>query len=236
VLREEGEELLADNILLQSSRLAEASQQLLTQQREREAQAIVERYSWIGAGVIAVTPLPGLDLLGTAAVNAQMVVEIGQVYGVAMSRDQGQQLALSLGRTLASLGVVKGGAGLIASALSLNLPALLASKAVQAVTAAWLTRLAGRSFITYFSQQQDWGDGGMGEVVRKHFDLQRRDLDLRRFLEAALARVVEPLTGKERQLPPRQGPRQGAAAADPDGPAAAPSAGKPEQWPPTGPL
>jgi hypothetical protein len=153
-----------------------------------------------------------------------------------MSRDQGQQLALSLGRTLASLGVVKGGAGLIASALSLNLPALLASKAVQAVTAAWLTRLAGRSFITYFSQQQDWGDGGMGEVVRKHFDLQRRDLDLRRFLEAALARVVEPLTGKERQLPPRQGPRQGAAAADPDGPAAAPSAGKPEQWPPTGPL
>ena len=64
--------------------------------------AVVERYGWIGAGVIAVTPLPGVDLLATAAVNAQMVVEIAQVYGVSISREQGQQLALSLGRTLAS--------------------------------------------------------------------------------------------------------------------------------------
>ena len=109
VLRADGEELLADNILLQSSRLAETSQGLLDRQRGLQAMAVVERYGWIGAGVIAVTPLPGVDLLATAAVNAQMVVEIAQVYGVSISREQGQQLALSLGRTLASLGVVKGG-------------------------------------------------------------------------------------------------------------------------------
>ncbi len=36
------------------------------------------RYQWIGAGVIACTPLPVVDMLATAAVNAQMVVEIGQ--------------------------------------------------------------------------------------------------------------------------------------------------------------
>ena len=104
VLRADGEELLADNILLQSSRLAETSQGLLDRQRGLQAMAVVERYGWIGAGVIAVTPLPGVDLLATAAVNAQMVVEIAQVYGVSISREQGQQLALSLGTHLGELG------------------------------------------------------------------------------------------------------------------------------------
>ena len=45
--------------------------------------------------------------------GVEAVVEIAQVYGVNISREQGQQLALSLGRTLASLGVVKGGASLL---------------------------------------------------------------------------------------------------------------------------
>ena len=213
VLREDGEELLADNILLQSRQLADSSQDLLDQQRRGQAVKIVDRYVWIGAGAVAVTPLPGVDLLATAAVNAQMVVEIAQVYGVSMSREQGQQLALSLGRTLASLGVVKGGAALMSAALASQLPTLVAGKALQAVTAAWLTRLAGRSFITYFSQQQDWGDGGMGEVVRRQYDLDRRDLDIKRFLEQALARVVEPLR-RGRRLPPQRGPRAAAAAKD----------------------
>ena len=213
VLREEGEELLADNILLQSRQLADSSQDLLDQQRRGQAVKIVDRYVWIGAGAVAVTPLPGVDLLATAAVNAQMVVEIAQVYGVSISREQGQQLALSLGRTLASLGVVKGGAALMSAALASQLPTLVAGKALQAVTAAWLTRLAGRSFMTYFSQQQDWGDGGMGEVVRRQYDLDRRDLDIKRFLEQALARVVEPLR-RGRRLPPQRGPRAAAAAKD----------------------
>lgn len=53
-------------------------------------------------------PLPGLDLLGAAAVNAQMVVEIARVYGISLSRKSAQDLALSVGRTMAGLGLVKG--------------------------------------------------------------------------------------------------------------------------------
>ncbi len=232
VLREEGEELLADNLLLQSRQLADASQQLIDGQRRRQAEAIVTRYGWIASGVIAVTPLPGLDLLGTAAVNAQMVVEIGQVFGVTMTREEGRALALSLGRTLASLGVVQGGAGLVAAGLSLHPLGLAVSKAVQAVTAAFLTRLAGRSFITYFSQHQDWGDGGMAEVVRRQYDLDRRETALRSFLQAALEQVVEPLRRRERQLPPQPGPRGAEVAADRDGPAPEPGRGRPGPEPP----
>jgi GTPase SAR1 family protein len=202
VLHADGEELIADNLLLQCRHLSEASRRLLADQRRSDAGTIVERYMWIGAGVLAAAPLPGLDLLGAAAVNAQMVVEIARVYGVSLSRDTAQELAVSVGRTLAALGLVKGGVGLVSAALSLNLPALLLSRAVQAVSAAWLTRVAGASFITYFERDQDWGDGGIQDVVQRHFELNRRDGVLRRFLETALSRVVQPLK-QDRQLPPR---------------------------------
>jgi hypothetical protein len=203
VLHADGEELIADNLLLQSRQLGEASRRLLSEQRRSDAETIVERYMWIGAGVLAATPLPGLDLLGAAAVNAQMVVEIARVYGISLSRASAQELAVSVGRTLATLGLVKGGVGLLSAALSVNLPALLVSRALQAVSAAWLTRVAGASFITYFERDQDWGDGGIQEVVQQHYNLGRRDGALRQFLEAAFSRVVEPLRVRERQLPPR---------------------------------
>ena len=221
VLRADGEELIADNLLLQSRQLGEASQQLLDRQRGRDAETIVERYMWIGAGVLLVNPLPGVDLLGTAAVNAQMVIEIGRLYGVSLSREAAQDLALSVGRTLAGLGLIKGGIGLISGALSLNLPALLLSRAVQALTAAWLTRVAGRSFITYFRQDQDWGDGGVREVLQKQYELNKREGALHRFLEVALSRVVEPWQRRqERRLPPQvqqrgPGPRGEEAAGAP---------------------
>jgi uncharacterized protein (DUF697 family) len=203
VLHADGEELIADNLLLQCLQLGEASRSLLAKQRRSDAETIVDRYMWIGAGVLAVTPLPGIDLLGAAAVNAQMVVEIARVYGISLSRQSSQDLALSVGRTLAGLGLIKGGVSLISAALTLNLPALLLSRAIQAVSAAWLTRVAGLSFITYFERDQDWGDGGIQNVVQQHYDLGRREGALRNFLAVAFNRVVQPLREKDRQLPPR---------------------------------
>jgi GTPase SAR1 family protein len=203
VLHADGEELIADNLLLQCRQLGEESRQLLDQQRRRDAEALVDRTMWIGAGVLAVTPLPGLDLLGTAAVQAQMVIEIGRIYGVNLSRANAQDLALNVGRSLAGLGLVKGGVALLGSALTLNLPALLMGRALQAVSAAWLTRLAGRSVIVYFQQGQDWGDGGLPEVLQREYDLNRREGVLKRFLEMAYRQVVEPLRQQALRLPPR---------------------------------
>ncbi len=203
VLHSDGEELMADNILMQSQRLSEQGRTLLKNQRQHDAEAVVDRYGWISAGVIAATPLPGVDLLATAAVNAQMVVEIAAIHGVRLSRTAAQDLAVSVGRTLVSLGVIKGGISVISTALSVNLPALLVGRAVQAVGAGWLTRVAGRSFITYFQQDQDWGDGGIQDVVQRHYELNRREIALQRFLKAALSRVVEPMQKKQQQLPPQ---------------------------------
>ncbi|MFZ1024951.1 MAG: GTP-binding protein [Limnoraphis robusta] len=193
ILREEGEDLIADNMLLQSQRLGEEARNLLDTQRRRQANKVVERFQWIGAGVIAVTPLPVVDLLATAAVNAQMVVEIGKIYGCELNLERGRELALSLAKTLASLGVVQGAIKLVATALQFHFGTIVIGKAIQAVTAAYLTRIAGKSFIEYFRQDQDWGDGGITEVVQRQFKLTRKDEFVKSFIQDAIAHVIEPL-------------------------------------------
>jgi small GTP-binding protein len=194
VLRAEGDDLLADNILLQSQRLGEEARAIIDSQRRKQALQIIDRYQWIGAGVIAVTPLPVVDMLATAAVNAQMVSEIGQVYGCEINTETGKDLAVSLGKTLISLGVVKGAVDLLARALQLNFTTYLVGKAIQGVTAAYLTRIAGKSFIEYFRQDQDWGDGGITEVVQRQFELSRKDEFVKGFVKEAIALVVKPIS------------------------------------------
>ena len=200
ILRSEGEELIADNILLQSQRLGEEARLLIDSQRKREAEKIVERFQWIGAGVIAVTPLPVIDLIATAAVNTQMVIEIGKIYGCELNADRGRELALSLAKTLGSLGVVKGVIQLVSTALQLNLATLVVGRGIQAVSAAYLTRIAGKSFIEYFRHDQDWGDGGMTEVVQRQFQLTRRDEFVKQFVQDAFAKIIEPLNFNSTEL------------------------------------
>jgi uncharacterized protein len=189
VLRAEGEELVADNILLQSQRLGAEARELIDAQRQRQAEKIVNRYQWIGAGVVTVTPLPVVDFLATAAINTQMIIEIGKIYGCDLNKDTAQELALSLGKTLTSLGIVKGAIQLLSTALTINVTTYALGKGIQGITAAYLTRIAGRSFITYFQRDRSWGDGGMAEAVQQQFQLNRKEEFLKAFVSQAVEKI-----------------------------------------------
>ena len=189
VLRAEGEDLVADNILLQSQRLGAAARSLIDEQRRRQAEQIVNRFQWISAGVVTVTPLPVVDFLATAAINTQMIMEIGKIYSCDLNKAAAQELALSLGKTLTSLGIVKGTIQLLSTALTINVATYALGKGIQGITTAYLTRIAGRSFIEYFQQNQTWGDGGMTEVVQQQFQLSRKDEFLKVFVQQAIEKI-----------------------------------------------
>ncbi len=204
ILHEEGEELIADNILLQCSSLDSQGKRLLNNQRNKKARKCVDKYGWISSGVLFITPLPMIDMLAAAAVNAQMVMEIANIYGVDLTKERARNLAISVAKSLAALGIVKGGVALVTTSLNLTLPTLLVGKVIQSISISWLTRVAGASFITYFKQNQDWGDGGIQEVVQYHYNLNKRDENFKRFIKKSYERIVEPLTkNKFKKLPPR---------------------------------
>ncbi|MEM8603773.1 MAG: GTP-binding protein [Cyanobacteria bacterium P01_H01_bin.121] len=191
VLRDEGANLLADSILLRSQRLGEAARQLIHTQRQNTANAVIERYQWINAAVVAATPLPVIDLLATAAINAQMVVELGRIYQFELTLEEGKELAFAVARTLTGLGVVKGALNLLALGMQTTVATAIASRGVQGISAAYLTRIAGKSFVEYFQQNQDWGDGGIGEVVQQQFQLNRREQFIREFVTDAIAHLQQ---------------------------------------------
>ncbi|MBE7383641.1 MAG: GTP-binding protein [Leptolyngbya sp. SIO1E4] len=194
ILRAEGADLLADSILLRSQRLSDTARQLIQDQRREAADPIIERYQWINAAVVAATPLPVIDLLATAAINAQMVVELGRVYQFELTLEEGKELAFALARTLTGLGIVKGVINLLALGMQTTIATAIASRGVQGVSAAYLTRIAGKSFVEYFQQSQDWGDGGIGEVVQQQFQLNRREQFIREFIADAIAHLRQETT------------------------------------------
>ncbi|MBD2109324.1 GTP-binding protein [Nodosilinea sp. FACHB-13] len=195
LLRQEGETLIADNLLLQTQQLGETARQMINDQRQIQAETIIDRYQWLGAGAIAVTPLPGLDFLATAVINAQMVVELSQVYGCEVSLEEGKALALSVAKTLAGLGLVKGTVDLLAIGLQTNLATVIAGRALKGASGAYLTRIAGKSFVEYFRHNQSWGDDGMGAVVEQQFRLNQRDAVMKAFIKEAIARIAPTAQG-----------------------------------------
>ena len=190
ILHQEGKTLIAENILLQSQQISEAAKSVLSTQRQQQADKIIDRYQWVGAGVLAATPLPVVDMLATAAVNAQMVVELGKVYGVEVSIEEAKTLAVSLAKTMAGLSMAKGAMKLLAVGLQANVTTAIASKLLQGVSAAYLTRIAGKSFVRYFQRNQDWGDGGIQAVVEQQYQLNRRDEFVKAFLRSAIEKLT----------------------------------------------
>ena len=179
VLQVEGRSLVLDNALLQSRQLSAEAKQILGKQLEKEAEKVVERFQWIVTATVFANPLPVVDLLATAAINAQMVVEIGGVYGCKLNLARGRELAYSLAKTLAGMGLVEGSiqlmTGIVTTIAEVTVVGFLVTAPIQAASAGYLTRIAGRSFIEYFKRDGSWGDGGMEKVVQEQVERTRQE-------------------------------------------------------------
>jgi hypothetical protein len=73
---------------------------------------------------------------------------------------------------------------------------MVAGRALKGASGAYLTRIAGKSFVEYFRQNQNWGDSGMSVVVEQQFRLNQRDVLMQAFIKEAISRVI-PLTQEQ---------------------------------------
>lgn len=182
---------------------AEAKQQLNRVRRDR-ALPIIEQSQWIAAAAAFANPVPALDLLATAAISAQLVKDLGEIYQQKFSLPQAQAAAKTLGSLMLKLGLVELSTQTIGSILKGNAFTYVAGGAVQGVSAAYLTRLAGLSLIEYFQEQDVTANEATGQL----FNLDRLGQKLQTvfqqnqraaFLQGFAQQVVGYLTPKSCQ-------------------------------------
>ncbi|MBV8385138.1 MAG: GTP-binding protein [Planctomycetaceae bacterium] len=190
ILRREGDVLRAGNLLLRAHLLGKKAQEQIAQERRERAQAVVDKFQWITAGTVFTNPIPALDLLANGAVQLQMISEIATVYGVEITSNHVRMIGLQMIQTLLKLGMVEAATSLIAGLFKSSFVGYAAGGAVQAVSMAYLTHIAGQTFIEYFAHGQSWGDGGMQAALVRQFDLNSRAEFLQEFAKQAIARVL----------------------------------------------
>lgn len=132
---------------------AEAKDLLNGIRRSRSVKSI-EQYQWIAAAATFANPVPALDILATAAINAQMVMDLGAIYQQKISLAQAQTVARTMGSLMLKLGLVELSSQAIATLLKSNTVTFVAGGTVQGVSAAYLTRIAGLTLVEYFQQQE----------------------------------------------------------------------------------
>lgn len=149
ILSGEWEELLIANAHQQIQALLEETQAKLKQIRHAEAEKIVMRFQVIAATTVFASPLPGLDLVANTAINVQMLIELSRLYERSFSVKQAQKAAATMAQSFVQMGCVELATTAIANCLKTNALTYAIGGSVQAISAAYLTRVGGLSFIDY---------------------------------------------------------------------------------------
>ena len=77
------------------------------------------------------------------------------------------------------------------------------SKSIQSITSSWLIRIVGLSMIEYFSNGQNWGDGGIQEVIEDIYKLNKREDILNNFIKEAINNIrINEDAKSQQKLPP----------------------------------
>jgi uncharacterized protein len=141
--------------------------------RRDRAQPIVEQYQWVAAAAAFANPVPSLDLLATAAINTQMVMDLGAVYQQKFSVDQAKTVTTTLASQMMKLGLVELSTQAIAPLLKSNVLTYVAGGTLQGLSAAHLTQIAGLSLVEYFEEQVQSLEAGAEITFKRESLIQK---------------------------------------------------------------
>jgi uncharacterized protein len=168
----------------------------LNRVRRDRAQPMIEQYQWIAATAAFANPVPSLDVLATATINAQLIVDLGQVYQRHFSLDQAKTMTLTLGSQMVKLGLVEMASSAIAPLLKSTALTYVAGGLMQGLSAAYLTQLAGLTMVDYFENtsqtESGWSLQGdrLVETLRKVFQENQRVEFVQNLVKQGVAKLI----------------------------------------------
>ena len=118
--------------------------------RERFLQ-IQQRTQWVVAGSVMASPIASLDLLAVAVANGLMIKEMGEIWGTSLQPDVLREAAAQLARVALAQGVVEWTGQTLLGLAKLDGGSWLIAGSMQALSAAYLTRVVGRSMADWLA-------------------------------------------------------------------------------------
>ncbi|AFY55187.1 uncharacterized protein associated with GTPases [Rivularia sp. PCC 7116] len=191
------QQLVLATTMRKAKLLKAETKDLLNGVRKFRATPVIEQYQWIGAAAAFANPVPALDILAAAAINAQMVMDLGGVYQQKFSLEQAKTVAGEMGSLMLKLGLVELSTKTISTVLKSNAVTFVAGGVVQGVSAAYLTRIAGLALIEYFEQQEIAANSGsefnlekFGESLQQVFAQNQQVVFLQGFVQQGVKRLL----------------------------------------------
>ena len=191
VVEREGRTLAALNASLFAGRVSDQVGARIAEARRELADKLIRQYCIGKALAVALNPIPVADLLAAGALDAALVMHLGRVYGLPLTRTEAGSLIAVISAQLAALMGAIWGVHLVASALkgmSAGLSTVVTAGA-QGALAWYATELVGRAAEKYLVAGKSWGEHGPKTVVTGIVESLDRDSILREARTEILKRL-----------------------------------------------
>jgi uncharacterized protein (DUF697 family) len=198
ILLNDAQKLIIASSLGDAEALKVKAKAQLNEKRRTRALPMIERSQWVVAGTAFATPFPAIDLLATAAINGQMVADLSNLYQQKFSLEQAKTITKTLSELMIKLGIVEISTQAIGAVLKTNALTYVAGGAVQGVSGAYLTRIAGLALIEYWESDDRLPSNTapaiqrdrLQTILKSVFQQNRRSVFLQGFVTQAFDRMT----------------------------------------------
>ncbi len=169
VLESDGKTLLTLNAAMYAADKSDRIATLRVQFRDRQASQTVWSYAVLKSAAVALNPIPGVDTLGGAAVDATMVFTLAHIYGLEMSWMHARGLVTSIAKAAGWVmlaEVTTNLASMAFKALTVGYGTVLTALP-QGAAAGYGSYIVGQAAKYYFEHGSSWGSGGPKAVVKR---------------------------------------------------------------------
>tara|TARA_B000000565_G_scaffold45439_1_gene30236 strand:- start:451 stop:1779 length:1329 start_codon:yes stop_codon:yes gene_type:complete len=135
--------------------------------RRTQFRALLQRSQWVVAGVVAASPVPSVDLLAVVVGNGLLVKEMAKIWACPWSAEVLQAVARQLAVVALAQGVVEWTGQALLGLAKLDGGSWLAAGAMQALSAAYLTRVVGASMADWMALNAGVEEPDLEELKRQ---------------------------------------------------------------------
>jgi len=135
--------------------------------RRGRLRPLVLRTQWLVAASVVVAPLPSLDLLALAVANGLMLQEMARLWDCPWGADQLREAAMELAKAALALGVAEWSSQTLLSLMKLEACTWLVGSALQALSAAYLTRVVARAMADVLANSNGLAEADLADLRRQ---------------------------------------------------------------------